>query len=731
MSTDSGSPNGSFGNNTPLNGTQTPELDQSVSEAVLQVSNAAGKKRRASEDSTQSSRTRPNGVLTRTQSDVSEQQPRRKKRKTASAPADSADQPPDLTDASTAPNSPEPVPDVAISQSLQNVLPANGDGPAKIPKRLPGRRRQPHPDMNVEVDLRRQLSLKTSYRSVAKVLKGYLDELAQRTVKNLDDDSEFHKNCPEYKLLIDGLDRKRDAQLDYLAAWRSERMNQLERVQIAEKEIQERQYINRFEDLRDDFLQRCYFRMKQIEREWKAAQDDATDDEDNVLPPTYTEDPVQGADSRLGSKFASRSRAYVEADRELESDVKRKTFDQLRKSFVDKDDDADDSIEDLTGGFAQFAGPDRTEAIAHYNINSLADAAHDIERTPSPPPPIQLPKAQVIPNDQATMLMFLADLSTAQTNQDPHATTQIPKDPYQSLYAGPPVVDQRLARQSSPIPMSDSSVALPSQMEVEVPMGTAHPGLNGMPVAKTPEVSERLPEKPTPARTTHRIMDMLNNDSDVPVAKARPFVLSTQESQTPAGQDAGIKHETPRGDAARLENIVNQPEQNEQKEHHVDQQLMDALSGPIPPATEPPSPARPAPMPWSQPSAPPQLNVPPPRNADESLIRKDPRETLRKIRELLDRKAEEHGMHVPKDRSRWSPYLRGESDRLQAAPPYDPQRPSAGLQGATDANANPTYRRREPSATLPRGAKQAYARPSESIRLFATKTAWSTTSKSW
>lgn len=41
---------------------------------------------------------------------------------------------------------------------------------------------------------------------------------------------------------------------------------------------------NRFEDLRDDFLQRCYFRMKQIEREWKAAQDDATDDEVGSVP---------------------------------------------------------------------------------------------------------------------------------------------------------------------------------------------------------------------------------------------------------------------------------------------------------------------------------------------------------------------------------------------------------------------------------------------------------------
>nr|GFD58685.1 hypothetical protein [Tanacetum cinerariifolium] len=84
--------------------------------------------------------------------------------------------------------------------------------------------------MNIEVDLRRQLSLKTSYRSVAKVLKGYLDELAQRTIKNLDDSSEFHKNCPEYRPLIDGLDKKRNGQLDYLAAWRSERLGQLERV---------------------------------------------------------------------------------------------------------------------------------------------------------------------------------------------------------------------------------------------------------------------------------------------------------------------------------------------------------------------------------------------------------------------------------------------------------------------------------------------------------------------
>ncbi|KAF9701075.1 hypothetical protein EKO04_000177 [Ascochyta lentis] len=707
MSTDSGSPNGSFGNNTPMNGTQTPNQDESVAEATLQLTKAAGKRRRVSDDSTQSSRTRPNGVLTRTQSDVSEQQPRRKKRKTTDAPADSADQPPELTDASTAPNSPEQVPDVAINLNLRNVLPANGDAPAKIPKRLPGRRRQPHPDTNVEVDLRRQLTLKTSYRSVAKVLKGVLDELAQRTNKNLQDDPDYHKQCPEYEPLMAGLDQKRDTQLDYLAAWRSERIDQLDRVRIAEERIQKQQYFNRFEDLRDDCLQRCYFRMKQIEREWQAAQNDATDDEDNVLPPTYTDGATQGVDERLSSKFASRSRAYVEADRELEDDVRRKRFAQARVVFVDKEEDADDSIEELSGGFARFAGPDRTEAIAHYNITSLADAAHDVERTPSPQ--IQLPKVQVIPNDQATMLMLLADLSVAEPTRD----TNIPvpskthEEAIQPLETALSLVEQEPVRRLSPIPApAESPVTLPSQAAHTSPLKTSQPalgyaqdasrpGFNGAIPMKTLEISE----KPTPARTTHRIMDMLNDDEDVPVSRPREPQHPVQEHKlpsTPSRRDNSIQRETPsRGGAARLENIVNQPEQPEQTEHLVDQQLMDALSGPVPQASEPPSPARPNMMAWQHSSLPPP-SVPPPAEADESLRRKDPRDTLRKIRELLDRKHAEHGLPPP-DRSH-HPLVEYYGDikpqeRREAAPVYDPQYPSAGLQGGSDANGHPSHRR--------------------------------------
>lgn len=248
-STDSGSPqvsNHSYDNNISMNGTRTPELEKPAADVTLTTPTAAGKKRPASDGSTRSSKTggaRPNSVLDRTQSDVSDQQPRRKKRKTTDPPPDAVDQPPELTDASTAPNSPEQMPDVDGSQTLQNVLPTNGDAPAKSGRRLPGRRRQPHPDINIETDLRRQLNLKMSYRSLAKIQKVLLDELSNRTTSNLETDAEYHTRCPEYQPLMNALDQHRDSRLDEVNAMRTYRLEQLERVRIAEERIQKEQYI--------------------------------------------------------------------------------------------------------------------------------------------------------------------------------------------------------------------------------------------------------------------------------------------------------------------------------------------------------------------------------------------------------------------------------------------------------------------------------------------------------
>jgi hypothetical protein len=213
----------------------------------------AGKKRRAPNDSSDAAKAATNiapvanGMpRSRSESDVSEKAPRRKKRKTAAAvdtPQDAADAPPELTDASTPPGSPEPIPDVAPRQ-IQNVLPnVNGEMPAKTAKRLPGRRRQPHSNINVEVKLRRQLHLKMDYRTVAKFQKDILAEIAKRELGSLKNDPDYHKQSPYYGQVMAGLNERfqqRKRQLDYE---RKAKLDELERVRVAEEYIQRRQFI--------------------------------------------------------------------------------------------------------------------------------------------------------------------------------------------------------------------------------------------------------------------------------------------------------------------------------------------------------------------------------------------------------------------------------------------------------------------------------------------------------
>ncbi|KAF2855006.1 hypothetical protein T440DRAFT_201070 [Plenodomus tracheiphilus IPT5] len=688
-STDSGSPqmsnDATLDHNTPMQGTPspTPELQKPAAGVTLTSPKAAGKKRRASDDSTQSSKTpstRPNGLLTRTQSDVSEQQPRRKKRKTTDAPADNAGQPPELTDASTAPNSPEQMPDVDGSQTLQNVLPTNGDAPAKSGRRLPGRRRQPHSDINIETDLRRQLNLKMSYRSLAKVQKALLDELSNRTTSNLEKDAEYHTQCPEYEPLMADLDRRRDSRLDEVNAMRTYRLEQLERIRIAEERIQKEQYINRFQELQDDFLLQCYFRARQIEREMKGEEADATDDEDNVLPPTYTDEPHLVVDDRIGSKYASRSRAYVEADKELERESIRRRFDLARTAFVLANDDADDSIADLPGGFASYAGPDRETAIAHYNIASLADAALDVERTPTP-----LPKAQdapVLPNENATLLMMLADASSrypwSNDAQPPsNGVSQTQSSPQSRLRAPTPEIKQELTRQTSPVfAPTEIPLIMPSQAAHSSPVKHSHAGPAVYPKPNEPNknVDQGVTVKTaTPARvSTHRIMDILNDDQEVPVSKLRESQPSAPEQETSSrteNEPARQQVTSPQSNTFRPDISANR------EEPPVDQALMDALGGPLHASNPSASPSAHHHT-WPPPS------VEPPREAEESLRRRDP---LQRIRDMLDRKARENGRD-PSDRSQhWrAPPFSGiagsqSSHERSDVAAYDPQRPSTGL----------------------------------------------------
>ncbi|KAL5377633.1 hypothetical protein DPSP01_009686 [Paraphaeosphaeria sporulosa] len=512
-----------------------PDSSMSTARDATDGSKVSPKKRRASDASFESGKSRANGVLTRTQSDTSEQQPRRKKRRTTTQTPAETDQLPELTDASTAPNSPEQIPEVENSQNLHHVLPTNGDAPVKMGRRLPGRRRAPHPDINVEVDLRRQLNLKMSYRSLAKIQKNILDELSNRTTTSLDDDPQFHKQCPEYEPLMASLDQYKQSRLDSVHALRREKLAQLERVVEAERHIAKEKYIQRFYDLQEDLLLQCFHRAKQLQRESRKSQDGAgTEDEDNVLPPARFAFPPLHRDDRVGSKFASRSRAYVESEHLLDEELRRAQFGGSLRDFILEDEDADDSILEAPTpvGFATFTGPDRAEAIAHQKIKDLIDAANDIENTPVAPP-----APAVIPNEQADALFMLASLSADASRstieekaQQPDREAPVATVSQQAASIGAAQAMLPVKQPAGPF----AAVLNPVSKKADVVAQRKPAGVtDAIQYAIQPVKDQIAPAKQPPARSTHRIMDMLNNDSDIPPATSR-FPPAASVEQTPA-----------------------------------------------------------------------------------------------------------------------------------------------------------------------------------------------------
>ncbi|KAF2203284.1 hypothetical protein GQ43DRAFT_470097 [Delitschia confertaspora ATCC 74209] len=454
--------------------------------------------------------------------------PPRKKRKVADAQPDSAEQPPELTDSSTPPGSPENVPEVQINAELP-ISATNGDAAttkAANAKRLPGRRRQPHSDVNIETDLRRQLTLKMGYRSIAKALKPVLAELAARSLKGIEEDPLFHTESPEHERVTKELNQRLQNRKTFLDNERRIKLDQLERVTVASEEILRTQFRNRFEQFQEDYILRCQHQLMQLEREIAAEEGDATDDEDNIVPPTrksYVPHSKPNIQDENTYKYESRSRAYIETDRMWDLCEKRRKLDYMRSVFMQENEEFDDAVDNLPGGFASYIGPDREPAMAAYNINTLADAAKEVETAPvlSEPP-------KVIRNEEATALYILASLSSEKP-PEAAAKTKTPQNLPQStpqVRAITPAQNLEPHRQPSPSagpPSGSTAMSLetarssPVKPPNPVEESPAHAESNGAQEKEPITVKEEAPVKVS----GNKIQDLLNNDQDMPSPRRR------------------------------------------------------------------------------------------------------------------------------------------------------------------------------------------------------------------
>jgi len=116
------------------------------------------------------------------------------------------------------------------------------EAPAKVVKRLPGRRRAPNPNVSIEADLRRQLQLRTAYRAVAKALKPVLAELAQRTVNEVEDDPDAHKQSEQYEVVMAALNEQLRQRLRVIERTLQLQRETLQRTNDAETYIEHNKF---------------------------------------------------------------------------------------------------------------------------------------------------------------------------------------------------------------------------------------------------------------------------------------------------------------------------------------------------------------------------------------------------------------------------------------------------------------------------------------------------------
>ncbi|USW49520.1 hypothetical protein Slin15195_G028390 [Septoria linicola] len=278
-------------------------------------------------------------------------------------------------------------------------------------KRLTGRRRADHHEIEIEAIMRRQLQLKSSYRSIARVLKPILAEIASKTVEELETNSILHQQVIEYEgtsehagiqKLLDAALANRKRQLDAQVACNRE---QLRKRFVAEKEVRRGFLTYEVDNMRQKRVDDMEYELLRIARSAQLEKGDGqevTDDEDgDVLPKPRQTGYRLTRGPPLDTRHESRSRKALETERAIEDMQRRFEMHRMMQEAQEKDDVQ--AIESFTvmDSTAREAAHARREGVKNTNI--LAAAAAEVDR---------LAKIPIIPNNQALGLQLLGDLAS-------------------------------------------------------------------------------------------------------------------------------------------------------------------------------------------------------------------------------------------------------------------------------------------------------------------------------
>ena len=263
-------------------------------------------------------------------------------------------------------------------QDSMDTQDTNGYEPAAILRRLPGRRRAPHTDPQIEADMRRQLELKIAYRAVVKSLKPVLAELAERTEEDLTKNPDRHGEFAEYDSVIAELDARLEARLAAIHSGLREEKKRIKREYAAVQALATSRYMIHLNDCFDAAISTCKHHYTRLLRQsQRTMDDDATEDEEDVGSLMSNPEVDRRASDLLKLGINTRCQQYIENDK-LWADLECRCSlhkHQLRSEPA--------SIHPCPRGFAVYDGTNRARAFATTNLLILMDAHLEVEKVSS------------------------------------------------------------------------------------------------------------------------------------------------------------------------------------------------------------------------------------------------------------------------------------------------------------------------------------------------------------
>ncbi|KAF2232109.1 hypothetical protein EV356DRAFT_261194 [Viridothelium virens] len=342
--------------------------------------------------------------------------------------------------------------------------------------------------------MRRQLQLRMGYRAVVKHLKPILQEIANRTEEKIDSDPEYHKRSERHEIVNAQLDKKLQQRLDHIDTEEGYTIGNAANNYERGCELLRTQYQEKIERVKDDLighLMNAYLTTLRHER--KQNDEDATDDEEGGIVPYAKRRHLNGdLEPMFDTRYASRSRYFVETDRLWDE---RQERDRIAQDMSQTDENAKPPS---PGKFAVHDSTDRNQAIAILNVSNLARASQAVEEGITEPP-------KHIENSAAMALQALATAAEAMplARKPPKRPEPLPEPPT-------PTLPQEIITPSKPpntTPQSSSTTQeKPGSVYVKWRLESHKKSKSGQMNGVRPS------KKEAPTRSPAKIHELLNQD---------------------------------------------------------------------------------------------------------------------------------------------------------------------------------------------------------------------------